>query len=348
MTLEGYDSSWVQGNYSPPAWADFGIVNASRANVGLTVGSHYHEQVDNLRHAGKHVGHYFFNGNTDPVRCADYFVDTLHDYRAGDTLWLDCEGEASTGTTGWTGTKALAWIQRVHQRTGAPYSAIGVYANAAILNAADWGPVARLGCPLWIAAWGYTPDAGTISPWTDWSVWQDGTRDGVDHNFSKLDLSTLAGGGATPIQQEDDDDMRLVWGTQGTGYLWGPAGRIALPSMAIYNLLYRIINCDQLKHPNAGFIKTWIPNAKQGLPQQFLPAELDIANHFAQLLTLQAQTGVKIDPDKLAQALKDAGADIHTEIDSEEIAKQIGDAFDKAIPRVSAAVVKQAGQKLAQ
>lgn len=342
--LEGFDSSWIQGNYQPPAWASFGIANASRANVGLTVGSHYHEQVNNFRNAGIEVGHYFFNGNIDPTTCADFFVDNLHDFRAGDTLWLDCEGEAGTGTSAWTGGNAFVWIQRVIARLGVPAGSVGVYANASVLNAGDWGPVAALGCPLWVAAWGFTPDADTIAPWADWAVWQDGNRDGVDHNLAKTALAAFSGAAIPTARQRKDEDMYLEWDTNGTGYLITSRGVLALGSMGIYNILYRVINSDQLKHPNAGFIKTWVPSATGGRPDTFLAAELSVLSAHLHLLDVQVQTGVTVNPDKLAAALKKAGVDVSAEVDPDKLAA----AFAKATPQVVDAMLKQAGQKLAQ
>jgi hypothetical protein len=187
--LEGVDVSYAQGNYKPGA-EDFVIINASRANIGLAVGSQYRNQVANARAAGKHVGHYFFNGNVDPVRCANYFVDNLS-YQAGDSLWLDVEHEPSTSTVAWSPTQALAFINQVRARLGV---VPGVYLNKSLMDSSDWSAVVATGAPLWIAY--YNPTPPPIRWWPTWTVWQY-TSTPIDRN--KAQSASLAALTASPI-----------------------------------------------------------------------------------------------------------------------------------------------------
>lgn len=194
--LEGVDVSYAQGAYHPGG-EDFVICNAARANVGLTVGSQYRTQVANARAAGKHVGHYFFNGNIDPVACANYFADHLL-YQPGDSLWLDVESEPGTNTTAWSPAQALAFINQVRTRVGVTP---GIYLNRSLMDGEDWSAVVATGAPLWIAY--YNPTPPPIKWWPTWTVWQY-TSTPIDRN--KAQATSVAGLGSTPLE----DDMPLT------------------------------------------------------------------------------------------------------------------------------------------
>lgn len=200
--LEGVDVSYAQGNYRPGA-ESFVIVNASRANIGLAVGSEYRNQVANARAAGKHVGHYFFNGNIDPVVCADYFVANLL-YQPGDSLWLDSEAEAGTGTVAWNPQKSLAFINRVKAH-GLP--APGMYLNRSLMDGFDWSAVVAAGAALWIAY--YNPAPPPIRWWPTWTLWQY-TSTPIDRN--KAQVASLAELGSNPLEDDltPDQDRKLT------------------------------------------------------------------------------------------------------------------------------------------
>lgn len=193
---EGVDVSWVQGNYRPGGEA-FVIVNASRANVGLAVGSYYRQQVANARAAGKHVGHYFFNGNIDPTRCAEFFAANL-DYRPGDSLWLDVESEPGTGTVAWSPGQALAFVLRVQQLVGV---VPGIYLNRSLMDGYDWSAVVAAGAPLWIAYYNSAPPP--IKWWPTWTLWQYASTP-MDLDRAQGSLTTAA---SAAIIETDDDEM---------------------------------------------------------------------------------------------------------------------------------------------
>jgi lysozyme len=214
--LEGVDVSYAQGNYQPGP-ESFVIVNASRANIGLAVGSRYRQQVANARAAGKHVGHYFFNGNIDPVRCADFFVTNLL-YQPGDSLWLDCESEASTGTVAWTPAQAAAFNARVVSH-GLPVP--GTYLNRSLMDGFDWSQVVAQGAPLWIAY--YNPAPPPIKWWPTWTVWQY-TSTPIDRN--KAQGALVASLAAAPIQEEEDEDVEGFYiqaDSAGAKYYFSPS-----------------------------------------------------------------------------------------------------------------------------
>lgn len=210
--LEGVDVSYAQGDYRPGA-EDFVIVNASRANIGLAVGSRYRNQVANARAAGKHVGHYFFNGNVDPVTCANFFVNNL-DYRPADSLWLDVESERATSTVAWTPGQALAFINAVVAR-GLPTP--GVYLNQSLMDGFNWSAVVATGAKLWIAYYNASPPP--IAWWPTWSVWQY-TSTPIDRNRAQ---GALTGTAAVTVKQEDDEmekwEAFKVVGGNGSIYL---------------------------------------------------------------------------------------------------------------------------------
>ena len=218
--LEGVDVSYAQGNYRPGP-EQFVIINASRANVGFAVGSKYAVQVANARAAGKHVGHYFFNGNKDPIACANYFVDNLL-YQPGDSLWLDVESEGSTNTVAWSPAKALSFILKVKALLGV---VPGVYLNRSLMDGSDWSAVVATGAPLWIAY--YNPTPPPIKWWPTWAVWQY-TSTPIDRNKAQVASLSPAGGGAVPIPivPEEDEDVNGFYiqaSPAGTKYYFSPS-----------------------------------------------------------------------------------------------------------------------------
>lgn len=156
--------------------------------------------------------------------------------------------------------------------------------------------------------------------------------------------AVLAGGSATPTintpapaaPKSKDSDMRLEWDTGGTGYLVGEKGWLALPSVQVYQLFERV----------------WYREK----PDTFLKAEVDIMIYHQRLLDLQHATRVTIDPTKLASAVADELRKKGVTVElkdlewgaetGELIAKQVATAFESAVPRISAAIVRQTGEKL--
>lgn len=67
--------------------------------------------------------------------------------------------------------------------------------------------------------------------------------------------------------------MFLIWDTNGTGYLVTTNGRLALPSMQVYNLFKRVVESDQ--------------SAAQ--PEIFNPQELQIIDDHLKQLARQAR-----------------------------------------------------------
>jgi hypothetical protein len=223
---EAVDISYANGNYQPGS-ESLVIANASRANIGLAVGSFYHRQIDNARAAGKSVGHYFFNGNIDPVRCADFFVDNLYGYRPGDLLVIDCEYETTTKTQAWDPSQAMAFLDRVVQRTGAPYSSTAAYINRSIRGQWNWAPLWAKGVLKWIASPGVDPG--------DWDIWQYSSAGGVDRNHTRF--TQLAGGSATVITNILEEDEMPKWYNTTDGKIWW--GAYYVPNTDILKIIKR-------------------------------------------------------------------------------------------------------------
>ena len=139
--------------------------------------------------------------------------------------------------------------------------------------------------------------------------------------------------------------MLLCWDTSGTGYLVTPDGVHGLASPQVYNLFYRLINSDQLKTPIG--VPAQVSGGKGGAPDTFNRAEMDIINANLKIVARSAQTGVAIDVEKMSSALSDAlGKKFNPQIemDVEDLAR----AFDVAAPRITASLLKQAGERLAK
>lgn len=143
--------------------------------------------------------------------------------------------------------------------------------------------------------------------------------------------------------------MKLFWDTGGTGYLQTEDGILALPSPQVYNLFYRLVNSNQKLSP-------FVAGANAGRPESYLKAEVDIMNYHLDLLSIQAQTKVEIDPTKLALAVSDELRKKGITVDlkdldwsnetGELIAKQVATAYETAVPRITKAIIKAQGDAL--
>lgn len=217
--LYGVDVSWPNGNYYPASEL-YVIVGAVSLDGGSPfVQSTYRRQVDNARSAGKHVGHYAFNGRTtrmSPEQFADYFVDNLYDYRTGDVLALDVESSEGGTYRAWTPDEARRFRDRVQARIA---TRLGVYGNRSDMGKAGWGVLHSQGTWLWIAWPGSESYLSSIGEWgDDWQIWQYSSEGNLDRNWSKVLPNILAGTPAEDITQEVDDmKMLLAQYTGGDG-----------------------------------------------------------------------------------------------------------------------------------
>lgn len=143
---------------------------------------YFRRQVDATR-AGLLWGAYHFANARDPVRQADFFVDTVASaWRRADPsgrpeqvlLVLDFEknGHYPGGTMNVE--QAVAFVERVRQRTG---KLPGLYSNEnrirSVLNSPRVSPAYKrilANCWLWVANYGAVP--GNMSPWNRWHMWQ--------------------------------------------------------------------------------------------------------------------------------------------------------------------------------
>lgn len=200
----GADISYAQGNPAASAFpGQFVVINASRGNVGLVVGSEYHNQVNTMRAAGKWIGHYFFNGDSNsgpsPLASANFFVANLYNHALSDVLILDVE---STGVVAWTPAQALVFAKQVFALTG---KKIGIYLDQSLLKQ-DWSALVAFGCWLWLADY-----SGGLYPSGNWPVatMVQTSSAGFDHDLSSKTFAEI-NGTVTPVLVEDDDDMKLI------------------------------------------------------------------------------------------------------------------------------------------
>lgn len=236
--LEGPDLSYAQGNANPANFpGQFAIINASRANVGLAVGSYYHRQVDAFRAAGRHILHYFFNGNVNATVCGQFFVANLYE-QPGDDYMLDVEDEPSTGTVHWNPAQVLAFDDVVFASRGKHLRL--VYLNRSIRDAYDWSAVRARGIELHLAWYNATLPAN--DEWGDPLAWQY-TSAGYDHNRARADLLTTAVGTAASVQEEDMglpiSFVPTATPNDGTVWLVGPIGSVGIRSLYHFSLLGR-------------------------------------------------------------------------------------------------------------
>jgi lysozyme len=139
--------------------------------------------------AGLLWGAYHFANASDPVRQADFFLNTVEKTwrRSGPEsrpneilLVLDFEknGHYPGGTM--RTDQAVAFVERIRERTGVypgiysgEYRINGVIDNSSV-SAASKRVLAR--CWLWVANYHHVPRK--VAPWSHWTMWQY-TGDGV-------------------------------------------------------------------------------------------------------------------------------------------------------------------------
>jgi hypothetical protein len=334
-------------------------------NSGRYVAPWYVSQVDRARGAGLRVGHYWVpRSGMDPIGAADYFVNNLRGWTAADFVVLD--NESLDGSQHYSDHDAAVWVRRVQQRLNIGGRQVKVYLALAVARTQGWPECLATGCDFVIAAYSYgafqyalptipadrngghqTGGAVIGGIATDTNVWKD----------NAFDYSALTGGGTSPITQ-GRTKMWLEWDTQGTGWLVTEQGWTGLPNMQVYTLFQRVIRSNQ----------------GADRPDTFLRAEVDIMAAQQRAIAVGVQTGVTIDPVKLASAISDAlGQKITATVPPELLAKMdaiqkgvagitltpdefnitasvdpaaLAAAFNAAVPRVAKAILKAQGDAL--
>lgn len=149
--LKGIDvSHWKRDLNSNSVEADFVITKATGGTgyVDDACDKFVQEAIAGGRKWG--VYHYYSDGygGNDPIAEADWFVDNCLGYIGKGMLILDWEagGNAHVNNTGM----ALAWLNRVYQRTGVRPV---VYMSLSLVRSLNWSAVIAANYGLWVAAW---------------------------------------------------------------------------------------------------------------------------------------------------------------------------------------------------
>lgn len=166
------------------------IMKAGGSNSGRYVDSKYRWFEPRARAAGMRIGHYWFNGTGDPVVDADFFVNNLSGYTPWDLLALDVESEGAMPH--WNPDKALAFCNRVKQRTGRNCD---VYMSSSVTRAQNWSAVVASGSKLWVAQYGSNSGVPQGSPniayWPTWKLWQYSSNGFVPGYAARLDVNLI-------------------------------------------------------------------------------------------------------------------------------------------------------------
>lgn len=173
--------------------------------------------------AGLLWGAYHFADATNPVRQADFFLNTVANaWRAANPsgrpnevlLVLDFEknGHYPGGTM--KVEQAVTFIERIRERTGIyPGIYSGEYRIAQVLNGpgvtlSQKGALTR--CWLWVANYHYEPRV--VAPWGRWNLWQytgDGVCDLPRSSFPKHVANVR--NAERNIYRGSNEDLREFW-----------------------------------------------------------------------------------------------------------------------------------------
>ena len=173
--LNGIDiASWQAGLNPATVDADF-IIAKSTEGTWYT-NPYFKKWADATLASGKLLGTYHFIRDSNAVKQADYFVDTVGDYIGKCVLFLDWEDRPDIGEYPMSrGPKfAKKFLDRVYERTGVKPL---IYTSKSVCRNYDWKTVAST-YGLWVAQYAYKyQDNGTgylSDPWTDdlgWGAW---------------------------------------------------------------------------------------------------------------------------------------------------------------------------------
>ena len=195
----------------------FAIVKAGGSNVSpIYVAPYYAQQVARARAAGLLVGHYWMAGSTTPANDAQYFVDHLYDYRAGDLLVLD--NEAIDKGIFWNDSLTATFMQGVKNRLGkAPF----LYTYSGLLTANSWTQTKAVGSKLWVAHYTGTPGNPNIgSAYPSWDIHQytsSGNQNGIPLDLNVAKLSAFSGLTQPPLGETLPPPTAIPGGGSGGG-----------------------------------------------------------------------------------------------------------------------------------
>lgn len=187
----------------------FAVVKAGGSQLSSSpyVSPYYARQVDSARSAGMKVGHYWLVGDFQtPTAAADYFVDHLHGYRAGDVLAVDDELLDGSKTL-WDDAKITTFLDEVKRRV--PTAVLWFYIGANDLRTrGPWTSTIATGAKLWVAVYGpnngtYTGPPDIASAYPSYAVHQYTSKAALygvkelDRDRASASAFTAAGGGTT-------------------------------------------------------------------------------------------------------------------------------------------------------
>ena len=191
---QGIDVSHWQGTID---WAKVKAAGKTFAFAKATEGIGFEDSNYDVNKAGAlaqgiKFGAYHFArpGSNDPVREADWFVDTARVQHGMLIPVLDLELTGGLGTSALT-SWVKAWLQRVDQRLGVKpmiYTSPSFWRNA--MGDSRW--FADNGyAMLWVAHWGVTSPSIPGSNWggRSWTFWQYSSDGSVSGIAGRVDLN---------------------------------------------------------------------------------------------------------------------------------------------------------------
>ncbi|MFT8640080.1 peptidoglycan-binding protein [Bifidobacterium sp.] len=189
----GQDISKWQGSINISALGSFVIVKAGGSDIGYYyTDSMYARNAKAVRSAGKGLGHYYFNGYTNPTTAANDFVNNLVSYQKGDPLVYDAEGSSFVSPAA-----VAAWVAQVRARLGSDAN-VYVYMSSSVTRAYNWSSVAASGVKLWVANYGSNNGAyhgaPSVAYWNTYYIHQYTSVGRVSGYSGSLDMNLAKSG----------------------------------------------------------------------------------------------------------------------------------------------------------
>ena len=188
-------------------------------------------------------GFYCFPDVTkSPEDEADEFLSYV-EHHAGHAMFaLDWEGSALSAGAGW----ALAWLNRVYERTGVKPL---IYGSASELAQKKYKCIREADYGLWVAHW--TEAGSPNSSWwgANWAIWQYSNSGGT------LDLNWFNGDEATWAKFCNPTDIvTSIPSKQNLYYIVEPGDNLSKIAKRFYTTTKKLVEWNDIKNPDLIYV----------------------------------------------------------------------------------------------
>ena len=172
----------------------------------------------------------------------DEFLSQVGHHAGHSMFALDWEGSALSGGVDW----ALAWLNRVYERTGVKPL---IYGSASELAQEKYKCIREADYGLWVAHW--TEAGSPNSSWwgANWAIWQYSNSGGT------LDLNWFNGDEATWAKFCNPTDIvTSIPSKQNLYYIVEPGDNLSKIAKRFYTTTKKLVEWNDIKNPDLIYV----------------------------------------------------------------------------------------------